>query len=242
MASENVNNNTDLKLGVTISGFGDGTHSCVGSMSEQDDPIMISTLQHYIFCPRQCALIHLEQVWSENRLTAEGRIMHERVHQEGKESRGNVRIARGVPLRSRRLGLVGVADVVEFHYMGKTLWQPFPVEYKRGKPKQDHSDMIQLCAQAVCLEEMLSVAIPAGALFYGRMRRRFDVVFNDSLRRETEGIVGAVRELITSGMTPPSEYSKRCDNCSLKWECMPKESGKRSSIRSYVKRMIAEKP
>ena len=112
--------------------------------------------------------------------------MHERVHEEQRESRGNVRIEYGIPLRSLRLGLIGKADVVEFHRIGKGVWQPFPVEYKRGKPKLDHCDMIQLCAQAICLEEMLLVSIPHGAIFYGRTRRRFDVTFDDALRKETE--------------------------------------------------------
>ena len=138
----------------------------------EDDLIMISALQHFAFCPRQCALIHIEQVWTESGLTAEGRIMHEKVHEEQRESRGAVRIECGIPLRSLRLGLIGKADVVEFHRIGKGVWQPFPVEYKRGKPKPDHCDKVQLCAQAMCLEEMLSVPVPEGALFYGRTRRR----------------------------------------------------------------------
>ena len=120
-------------------------------MFDIDDLIQLSALQHMDFCPRQCALIHVEQTWSENRLTAEGRIMHEHVHEEGRESRGDVRIERGVALRSLRLGLIGKADVVEYHRQAGGSWRPFPVEYKRGKPKPDHSDKIQLCAQAICL-------------------------------------------------------------------------------------------
>ena len=204
----------------------------------EDDLIMLSALQHYVFCQRQCALIHTEQVWAENRLTAEGRIMHERVHEEGSESRGDVRIARGVPLRSLRLGLVGMADVVEFHREGKDLWRPFPVEYKRGKPKPDHSDLIQLCAQAICLEEMLSVSVPSGAIFYGRTRHRLDVAFDDALRRETEEAAGHARELIISGETPPPIYKKRCENCSLMGECLPKTAGKKSLVKQYLERMV----
>lgn len=199
---------------------------------------MISALQHYVFCPRQCALIHTEQIWAENRLTAEGRIMHERVHDGGDESRGNVRIARGVHLRSSRLGLLGMADVVEFHRVASNTWQPFPVEYKRGKPKPDHSDTIQLCAQAICLEEMLNVAVPEGALFYGRTRRRLDIQFNDNLRIELHEITKKVRDLIASGITPPPVYEKRCESCSLIGECMPKSIEKRSSVNRYLKRMI----
>ena len=191
----------------------------------EDDLIMISALQHYVFCPRQCALIHIEQVWSESGLTAEGRIMHEKVHEEGNESRGAVRIARGVPLRSLRLGLVGMADVVEFRKIGKGVWQPFPVEYKRGKPKPDHCDAVQLCAQAMCLEEMLSVTVPKGALFYGRTRRRADVVFDETLRRETEQTAEKARSLIMSGVTPPPVYAKRCESCSLIGELHAEEDG-----------------
>lgn len=205
---------------------------------QEDDFIMISALQHFVFCPRQCALIHIEQVWQESGLTAEGRILHEKVHQEGNESRGSVKIARGVPLRSLRLGLIGKADVVEFHRTGKGIWQPFPVEYKRGKPKPDHSDMIQLCAQAMCLEEMLSMPIPEGAIFYGRTRRRADVVFNDALRRETEETAGKARQLIISGVTPPPVYANRCKNCSLMGECLPKKMEKSQAVKRYLKRMI----
>jgi CRISPR-associated exonuclease Cas4 len=204
---------------------------------DEDDLIMISALQHYVFCPRQCALIHIEQVWSESGLTAEGRIMHEKVHDEGNESRGAVRIARGLPLRSLRLGLVGVADVVEFRKVGKGAWQPFPVEYKRGKPKLDHCDAVQLCAQAMCLEEMLSVAVPEGALFYGRTRRRADVVFDESLRRETEQTAENARSLIAAGVTPPPVYAKRCESCSLIGDCMPRKMAKKPSVKRYLARM-----
>ncbi len=206
---------------------------------EEDDLIMISALQHFVFCQRQCALIHIEQVWTESGLTAEGRIMHEKAHEEGNESRGAVRIARGIPLRSLRLGLIGKADVVEFRRIDKNTWQPFPVEYKRGKPKLDHSDMIQLCAQAMCLEEMLSISVPEGAIFYGRTRRRADVTFDEALRGETEEIAGKARKLIGSGVTPPPAYAKRCENCSLIGECLPKKMGKRSSVKRYLSRMTA---
>jgi CRISPR-associated exonuclease Cas4 len=207
-------------------------------MHSEDDLVMISALNHYLYCLRRCALIHIEQLWDENRFTAEGRIMHERVHEEGNESRGDVRIARGVPLRSLELGIVGKADVVEFHRVGKNQWQPFPVEYKRGKPKPDDSDKIQLCAQAICLEEMLGVAVPKGALFYGRTRRRFEVLFDDSLRMEVHETAKLVHELIASGATPPPIYEKRCESCSLIGECMPKNIEKRSSVKRYLKRMI----
>jgi len=204
----------------------------------EDDLIMVSALQHIAFCPRQCALIHIEQVWNENRATAEGRIMHERVHEEQRESRGDVRIEYGIPLRSTKLGLIGKADVVEFHRLDKETWQPFPVEYKRGKPKLDHCDMIQLCAQAMCLEEMLSISVPKGAIFYGRTRRRFDVSFDNALRNETEEAAKRARQLINSGITPPPVYEKRCESCSLIGECLPKKIGKKSSVKLYLTRMI----
>jgi CRISPR-associated exonuclease Cas4 len=204
----------------------------------EDDLIMISALQHYAFCERQCALIHIEQIWLESGLTAEGRIMHERVHEQDRESRGNVRIEYGLPLRSLRLGLIGKADVVEFHRVNKDFWQPFPVEYKRGKPKLDHCDMIQLCAQAMCLEEMLSISVPKGAIFYGRTRRRLDVSFEDALRNETEETAKRAHDLVNSGITPPPVYDKRCKSCSLIGECLPKITGRKSLVKSYLKRMI----
>jgi CRISPR-associated exonuclease Cas4 len=204
----------------------------------EDETIPISALNQYCYCPRRCALIHIEQVWDENRATAEGRIMHERVHEQDRESRGNVRIEYGIPLRSLRLGLIGKADVVEFHRLDKDTWQPFPVEYKRGKPKPDHCDLIQLCAQAMCLEEMLSVSVPNGAIFYGRTRRRLDVSFNDTLRRETEEAAKRAHQLIASGKTPPPVYEKRCENCSLIGECLPKPIGKKLSVNRYLTRMM----
>lgn len=203
-----------------------------------EELIMISALQHFVFCPRQCALIHIEQVWDENRFTAEGKIMHEHVHEQGNESRGNIKIGRGIPLRSLRLGLVGVADVVEFHRIDKNLWQPFPVEYKRGKPKPDNSDLVQLCAQAICLEEMLSMPVPKGALFYGRTRRRLDVTFDEALRNKTEVAAREAHDLIESGVTPPPVYSKRCESCSLIGECMPKKMEKQVSVKRYLKHII----
>lgn len=203
-----------------------------------DELIAISALSHYSYCPRRCALIHIEQVWTENRFTAEGRIMHEKVHEQDRESRGNVRIEYGLPLRSLRLGLIGKADVVEFHRLDKETWQPFPVEYKRGKPKLDHCDMIQLCAQAMCLEEMLSISVSKGAIFYGRTRRRLDVSFDDALRQETEEAAKQAHQLINSGITPPPVYEKRCESCSLIGECLPKKIGKKSSVKHYLTRMI----
>jgi CRISPR-associated exonuclease Cas4 len=209
-----------------------------GSM--EDELIAISALSHYSYCPRRCALIHIEQVWTENRFTAEGRIMHERVHDESRESRGDVRIDYGVSLRSLRLGLIGKADIVEFHHRPDGSWLPFPVEYKRGKPKADDCDFVQLCAQAICLEEMLSVAIPEGALFYGQTRHRLDVAFDETLRRETEETARLTHALIASGRTPPPVYEKRCESCSLMADCLPKTIQKRRSVKSYLTRILEE--
>ena len=207
-------------------------------MYTEDDLIQLSSLQHYIFCPRQCALAYIELIWAENRLTAEGRIMHDKVHEEGSESRGSVRIERALSLRSLRLGLSGMADVVEFHRQADGSWQPFPVEYKRGKPKPDDSDKVQLCAQAMCLEEMLEAAIPAGAIFYGKTRRRLDVAFDDALRLKTEDIAQKTHELIESGLTPKAAYSAKCDSCSLFEICLPKTIEKQRSVEDYLKHAL----
>jgi CRISPR-associated exonuclease Cas4 len=182
---------------------------------------MLSALQHIVFCERQCALIHIEQLWTENIFTAEGKIMHEKADSNQYESRRNVRIDYSVPMRSLRLGLIGKADFVEFHRVEDGSWRPFPVEYKRGKPKMDNCDKVQLCAQAICLEEMLNVEIPRGALFYGRTRRREEVVFDKDLRLETENAAKRVHVLIESGVTPTPEYGKKCKKCSLVDLCLP---------------------
>jgi CRISPR-associated exonuclease Cas4 len=213
----------------------------------EDDLLPLSGLQHIIFCTRQAALIHIEQAWAENLLTAEGRILHDKVHEGGSESRGDVRVEYAMPLRSLKLGLIAKADVVEFHRVnmpenGQVLkWQPFPVEYKHGKPKKDNSDRVQLCGQAMCLEEMLNVEIGQGALFYGAIRRREDVIFDDELRQFTKEIAREFHELIAGGITPKAVYSKKCDNCSLYELCLPKTVSKNRRINSYLKEMVVEK-
>ncbi len=206
----------------------------------EDDLLPISALQHLQFCERQCALIHIEQAWSENLFTAQGRILHEKVHSETAERRRDVRVEYGMPLRSLRLGLVGKADVIEFRRQGNGSWQPFPVEYKRGRKKPDNRDNVQLCAQALCLEEMLGVAVPRGAIYYGKERHRTDVEFDEALRKETEETAGRLRRLIDSGKTPPPVYEEKCDTCSLMGICLPKTLGKRTSISKYFAVMIKE--
>lgn len=223
-------------------------------MFDEDDLLPISALQHLLFCERQCALIHIEQAWAENRLTVEGKILHEKVHAGGTESRRDVRVSCGVALRSLRLGLSGKADVVEFHRSTaitvkavslpgvKGRWQPFPVEYKRGRPKVDRCDEVQLCAQALCLEEMLGVSVPAGALFYGAPRRRKDIGFDPDLRAQTEEAAGRLHALIRSGRTPPAVYEERCQRCSLIAICLPRcTGGRRGAVRDYLARQLVEK-
>jgi CRISPR-associated exonuclease Cas4 len=204
----------------------------------EEDLIMISALQHYAFCPRQCALIHIEQIWRESGLTAEGRVLHERVHEQEGETRAGVRLERGLPLRSLRIGLIGKADLIEFHKTGKGQWRPFPVEYKRGKPKADRCDEVQLCAQALCLEEMMGVDVPQGALFYGKTRHRHEVEFDSRLRQETEETAKQVRDLIASGQTPKPVYEKKCKQCSLVEICLPKSLGRKRSISRYLSEAI----
>lgn len=206
-------------------------------MFAEDDLLPLSGLQHLVFCERQWALIHIEQQWVENRLTAEGRLLHEAAHASGIESRPGVTICRGLALRSLRLGLSGQADVVEFRG-----GQAFPVEYKRGKPKEDASDRIQLCAQAICLEEMLGCAIPAGALFYGTTRRRLDVPFDVALRRQVEELARRMHELYDRCFTPDTEEMPKCRNCSLVEVCLPRRNRKVSAyLRRSVRNALEEK-
>ena len=187
----------------------------------EDELIPISALQHMLYCPRRCALIHIERQWAENRFTAEGRVLHERAHAGGHECRRGVRIARGVVVRSLRLGVAGIADVVEVRGDDRTL---YPVEYKRGRSMRHRADQVQLCAQALCLEEMLARPVPEGALFYGRSRRRRAVAFDRELRVLTERTMADARKLLDRGRTPPPEYeTAKCEACSLKELCQPRK-------------------
>ena len=166
--------------------------------------------------------------------------MHERVHEQGGETRAGVRIERGMPLRSLQFGLVGVADVVEFHRMPNGKWRPFPVEYKRGKPKPDRCDEVQLCAQALCLEEMIGVEVPEGALFYGKIRHRHEVAFSPELRKATEETAAGVRSLLGYGITPPAVYDKKCKQCSLLEICLPKPLGRKRDVNRYLSSALDE--
>ena len=184
----------------------------------EDSLIPLSALQHHLFCPRQSALIHVEGLWAEDAATVAGRILHETVDAGGAETRPGTRVTRGVALRSLVLGIVGRADVVEWQ---GTPPRPIPVEYKRGKPKGHRADEVQLCAQAICLEEMLGVPVPAGALFYGQTRRRVPVQFDDVLRTLTVATALAARANIVAGRTPPPVHTGACAKCSMQDLCNP---------------------
>ncbi len=195
-------------------------------MRDLDDPIPISAIQHAVYCLRQAALIHIERMWEENRFTAEGRVLHARTDEPGGRYTRGVRRVTALPVASRRLGLAGVADVVEFHRSGD-VETPYPVEFKRGKPKTHRADEAQVCAQGLCLEEMTGHPVPEGALFYGETRRRVDVHFDDELRRLTENAAAALRELFASGRTPAAEYEKRKRGaCSLLGLCRPQAAAR----------------
>jgi CRISPR-associated exonuclease Cas4 len=207
------------------------------SIYTEDDLVMISALQHFLFCPRQCGLIHIEQQWSENRLTAEGRILHERVHTAGKESRRRLRVEYDVAIRSLQLGVTGRADIVEFHLQEDGTWLPLPVEYKRGRPKKDDTDRVQLCAQALCLEEMLGCTVPEGALYYGQAKRRSTVIFDQTLRAAVIGAAQGVHQLLAVNRTPPPCYAPRCESCSFLSLCLPKVAT-RKKVALYLRKMV----
>ena len=213
------------------------------TVGQEEFFLPLSALQHFAYCPRQFALIHMEQQWAENRFTAEGRVLHQRVNDGKSEQRGDMHIARSLRLVCRELGVSGVADVVEFHEVeqgGCELpgysehWQPYPVEYKRGRSKADDWDRIQLCAQAMALEEMLGVPVPEGAVFYGKPRRREGIFISESLREMTRDLAGAARALFESGRTPLPELGPKCDQCSLYEICVPN----RTSAKAYLHRML----
>ena len=200
--------------------------------------ILLSALQHYVVCPRQCALIHMEQIWTENEHTAAGRLLHESVHSGETRLRDGVRIVTDLELHSARLGLRGKSDAVELHRDGRR-WRPYPVEYKKGRPKYTEEDILQLTAQTMCLEEMFSTKITEGAIFYGETRRRKPIVFTDELRDEVKKIFGEMHDYYDRNYTPKVKTSKRCVSCSLKDICMPKID-KSGSVKSYINKMLGE--
>lgn len=216
------------------------TVSCNPTPFTEEQLLPVSALQHLLFCARQCALIHIEGQWAENWLTVEGRHLHQKAHDGPSEMRAGVRIARGLSLRSFRLGLAGRADVVEFHHaVGMHGGTAFPIEYKRGRAKKHEADRVQLCAQALCLEEMLGAPVPAGAIFYGQTRRRLDVAFDAGLRRLTEQSAERLHALITAGRTPAAVREPKCDSCSLIEVCLPDAMAESRSAARYFARVLA---
>ena len=203
----------------------------------EDEFIPLSALQHFVYCPRQCALIHTERQWAENALTTQGRLLHERVDAGGAARRGEVTTSKSVAIRSLRLGLSGVVDVVETREGD----MPYPVEYKRGRPKTHRADEVQLCAQAFCLEEMLGVHIPEGALYYGKERRRQVIAFDVALRKLTEEVVERTHALLRSRRTPVAEYEPRkCRQCSLRDICQPQQPKAARHVATWLARAIAD--
>jgi CRISPR-associated exonuclease Cas4 len=213
-----------------------------------EDLVPLSALQHLAFCERQCALIHVERVWEENRLTAEGKTMHERVDEGYREFRRGVRQFSGVRVRCLRLGIHGRLDVVEAvktadepnnaAVLGLSgCWELHPVEFKRGKPKQDDCDRVQLCAQALCLEEMTGSVLSLGSLFYGQIRRRDEVVFSPQLRETTVQLADRLLEIVRGGILPPARWGRRCRSCSLLETCQPR-AGRGASADEYRKELL----
>ena len=219
-------------------------------MCDPEELLPLSGLQHFAFCRRQWALIHLENQWAESARTVEGAILHRTAHDaEQTEARGDLLILRGLRVYSLRLGLGGVCDVVEFRrspqgvpLRGREgLWLPTPVEYKRGRPKEDDRDEVQLCGQALCLEDMLACSIPQAFLYYGEPRRRQTVPLTDELRKRVLDIAAEMRALSARGYTPSVRPSKACNACSLKEICLPHLS-RSGSVAAYIHARAGEEP
>lgn len=214
----------------------------------EDEYLMISGIQHFKFCRRQWALIHIEQQWAENVHTVTGELMHKKVHDPLlREKRKDVIIARALPVASRELGISGECDLVEFHkcedgiklHGHRGLYSIYPVEYKKGKPKISEEDKLQLAAQAMCLEEMFSAKVPEGAIFYGETRRRETVKITEELRSEVKNMFCEMHEYYARKYTPKVKYSKSCNACSLKDICLPR-LGKSVSVKTYIDQMLKE--
>ena len=195
----------------------------------ESELLPISALQHLLYCERQCALIHVERLWAENRFTAEGNILHKKAHGGKTTTRPESRTIRALPLRNFELGLCGVADIVQ----QKRSEPPLPVEYKRGRPKKHDCDRVQLCAQALCLEEMTQQTVPRGELFYGKTRKRVVVEMTPELRDLTTQAARRLRLLVESRKTPPAVYGKKCDRCSLQSLCLPRLGGGGSASQGF---------
>jgi CRISPR-associated exonuclease Cas4 len=189
--------------------------------------VLISAVEHFSYCPRQCALIHVEQTYDENLYTIRGSLAHERVDSGASAASRGVETTRALPLWSERYGLRGKADVVEWHD-----GVPFPVEYKVGRRHGEHAD-VQLCAQALCLEEMFGVPVPRGAIFYGALRRRHELLFDAELRERTQRLVAGVRSILAAQSVPPAVDDQRCPNCSLINACLPAVMGRPGVLRAH---------
>lgn len=215
---------------------------------KEEDFLLLSGIQHFSFCKRQWSLIHIEQQWQENLRTIEGQILHEKTHDETiKEKRGDLIISRGMTVFSRTLGVTGTCDIVELHkslegvkiFGRDDTYKPIPVEYKRGKPKEDECDVLQLCAQAMCLEEMLLCEIPEAFLFYGETKRRLKITLNNELRQRVKIMFKEMHELYEKRYTPKVKLSKSCKACSLSEACMPKLCKNPSAI-NYINKNLLE--
>ncbi len=211
-------------------------------MYTEDDYLLLSGIQHFAFCRRQWALIHVENLWAENLRTVEGNLMHDKAHDSSfRESRGDLYILRGVSVHSASLGVSGKCDVLEYHRRNtgitlhgkKGLWQPYPVEYKRGSPKENSADRLQLCGQAMCLEEMLCCDIPEGALYYGETRRREIVEFSEEMRGTVRTYLLEMHDYAKRGYTPKVKPTKSCNACSLKELCLPRLL-RQTSVKKYL--------
>lgn len=216
----------------------------------EEEFLQLSGLQHFAFCRRQWALIHIEKQWAENYRTVDGSLMHEKAHdREFRESRGDRIVTRGVSVYSAQLGISGQCDVLEYHRSQEGiplagqegLWQPYPVEYKRGEPQKNHADSLQLCAQAMCLEAMLCCEIKEGAVYYGQSRHRTQVIFTEDLRNQVRLLLDEMHSLYRRGYTPKAKPSKSCNACSLKDLCLPKLFRKKS-VSDYLKAAMEEMP
>lgn len=219
------------------------------SLYSCDDYLQLSGIQHFAFCKRQWALIHIEKIWVDNNRTAQGNAMHRRCHDAKlRDKRGDVIVVRGLDVSSLSLGVKGTCDVVEFHKSESGVklageagsWVPFPVEYKNGRPKEHDADRLQLCAQAMCMEEMLKCSIQRGALFYGELKHREDVFFNHDLRQQVIDCVFEMHRLFDSGITPEGNIGRSCYACSLKDYCLPELALDRCNAIHYLEHVLEE--
>jgi CRISPR-associated exonuclease Cas4 len=216
---------------------------------DEDDFLQLSGIQHFLYCRRQWALIHVENQWAENERTMDGNFFHKNAHNGlQRERRGDLLIVRSMYIHSRELGISGQCDIVEFHRSDhgvslndtEGLWIPYPIEYKRGHKKPDIYDEAQVCAQAICLEEMYFCQIPEGAIFYGEDRRRERIIFSEELRRKVRDTVSAMHDVYRRGVTPKAHRRKGCNACSLKDICLP-ELESSATVEQYMKSLLKDR-